>query len=93
MKIGRNWLIESDNLIITLAKKKHRKSKDGTEYDDWETIGYFARIGDALEYLITQGVRDTHLKDLKTVCAKIDELEKMIQTALKSSVSHTGASK
>ena len=78
MNIGNNWKIESDNLNVMLLKRIRRTKKDGTKYDDWITEGYFANPKNALHELINQKVRDTELKELKTIVQSIDELHKMI---------------
>ena len=86
MLIGKNWKIESDALNVILYRKKKRVKKDTQEvYEDWEVMGYFATVGGALHELVNQGIRDTQLKDLKTVVAKVGELKKMIIPLMKSS--------
>jgi len=90
MKIGKNWQITSNNLNITLSRKRTRVHKDTNEkYEDWEDVGYFANIENALSFLIHQKVRDTELKDLKTIIEALSKVEKSIGIALKSSVGHT----
>ncbi len=76
MLIGNNWKVESANLNVILYRRKKRVRKETKEvYLDWEVVGYFAKVEGALRELVNQGVRDTQLKDLRTVVAKIKELE------------------
>ncbi len=80
MKIGNKWKIESDSLNIILYRKKKRVKKDTKEvYEDWETMGYFSTIPNALREMINQRIRDTELKDVKTIIAEIDKLETLLQ--------------
>ena len=44
----------------------------GKEY--WRAHSYYSTVANALVGLVNQGVRDTELTDLKTVCDKIDQL-------------------
>ena len=76
MLIGKNWKIESTSLNVILSRLKTVKPKDKSKapYKAWEPFGYYARVSEALEGLVEQGVRDTELKDLRTVVDKIDEL-------------------
>jgi len=79
MLIGSSWKIEATGLDITLSHKKKKT---------WEAVGYFATVGGALKELVNQGVRDTKLKDLKTICDKIDKVYAMIDVKTSSKVSH-----
>ena len=80
MKIGNKWKIESDSLNIILYRKKKRVKKDTKEvYEDWEPMGYFSTIPNALREMINQRIRDTELKDVKTIIAEIDKLETLLQ--------------
>jgi len=83
MFIGKKWKIESDSLNITLLRKVIRKPKDKLPYEDWEVEGYFRNVANALKGLVDLEVKETELKDLQTVAKKIDELEKLIDKALK----------
>ena len=86
MLIGKQFKIESDNLNVILYEKKTRKNKETKrEYEDWETMGYFATPKGALIELVNQKVRDTELKDLKTIVSKLEELEKLIRALPKAS--------
>ena len=94
MDIGKDWKIESDSLNVILYRKKTRKRKDtGEAYIHWEEVGYFASVENALLALVSQGVRDTELKDLKTVVAEIKKLEAMVKMALSVSTSPLQPSK
>ena len=75
MLIGKRFKIESDSMNVILYRKRKRTRKDTQEvYWDWETLGYFATVENALQELVNQGVRDTQLKDLETVVAEIKKL-------------------
>lgn len=86
MFVGTDWEITSDGLNVTLSRKRKRKKKDtGEVYEDWEVAGYFATVENALKELVRQKVRDTELKEVKTVLAEISKTYKMIEQALKLS--------
>jgi len=78
LEIGKNWLIESDNMNIVLLKRVRRIGRDGIPYFDWTVQGYFATLKGALHELVNQEVRDTQLKDLKIIVKKLDELHVLI---------------
>lgn len=69
--VGRNWKVGADSLNIVLYYRQVSK-KIGRE--SWKAYGYYATATNALLELVNQGVRDTKLADLKTVCDKIDQL-------------------
>ena len=84
MLIGKNWKLEADNLNVMLFRRKVRQPKDGKpSYEDWEVVGYYGTVANALKDLVDYGVRETELKDLQTVINKIDELGKQIEQAAK----------
>ena len=93
MMIGKNYKIDSDSLNVILSHKIRRKAKAGDTYIDWQIMGYYATVENALQGLVNQGVRDTELTDMKTIVAKIDELQRLIQPIAKMSQGHTGARK
>lgn len=81
MEIGSEWKIESDSLNVILYRKRGRIKKDTKEScEAWERVGYYATVAGALHGLVNQGVRETELKDLKTVVEKIAELHALIDT-------------
>ena len=73
--IGRDWKVGTDALNIILYRRCVNR-KTGKEY--WRTHSYYATFTDALVGLINQGIRDTELADLKTVCRKMDRLRRDI---------------
>ena len=84
MLIGNNWKIESASLNVVLSKNFRRKNKKtGKMYTDWEIMGYFSSVEHALHELINQGVRDTELKDLKTIIPLINRLHQIIEDAIR----------
>ena len=86
MLIGKNWKIESDNLNVIISQKKGRKRKDtGERYLDWQVVGYYSTVANALHGMINQKVRDSELKDLKTITKSIDELHNLVDRHFKPS--------
>lgn len=83
MNIGHKFKVESDSLNVTLSRKITRKPKDKLPYEDWEVEGYFSNVANALKYLVNLEVKETELADLRVVVKKIDELEKLIDKAIK----------
>ena len=80
MLIGKNWKIESDSLNVILSQRKRRTNKEtGKAYDYWKPMGYYATIPNAMHGLVDQGIRDTELKDLKTIIAEINKLHNLIE--------------
>ncbi len=77
MLIGKEYRIESDSMNITLYERKINK-KTREEY--WYALGYFATVQGALHELVNLKVRETGLKDLKTVVKKQDELYHLIES-------------
>lgn len=71
--VGRNWKVGADTLNIILYQRQVSK-KTGKEY--WRAHSYFATVANALVGLVNQGIRDTELADMRTVCDKIDQLHK-----------------
>ncbi len=79
--IGHKYKVEADNMNIILSKKVRRTRKDTQEkYTDWEVEGYFSTPVGAIHALVNQGVKDTQLKDLKTVVDKMEELHTLIDS-------------
>jgi len=75
LAIGLDWRVGADSLNVILYRRQVNK-KTGEEY--WRAHGYFATVANALVGLVNQGVRDTELADLKTVCDKIEQIHKDI---------------
>ena len=44
----------------------------------WRAVAYFSTVQNALKEMVNIGVKETQLKDLKTVVEKLDELYKLI---------------
>jgi len=80
MKIGKNWLIESDSLNVTLKQRIRVKATDkAPAHYSWRVMGYYSTVQSALRALVDAGIADTELKDIKTVTGKIDKLYKLIE--------------
>ena len=75
MFIGKEWKIESDEMNVTLYRRYVSK-KSGREY--WKAHTYYATVANALKSLIDIGVRDSELKDLKSINQRIDELYEIV---------------
>ena len=75
LAVGRNWRVGADTLNIIIYLRQVNK-KTGKEY--WRAHSYYATVANALVGLVNQGIRDTKLADLKTVCDKIEQLHKDI---------------
>ncbi len=80
LMIGSKWKVAADDMNIMVMRK--RQTKDGSIR--WDVEGYFATPAGAFDFLVEQNVRDTGLKDLKTVVDTIAELKKDILEALKA---------
>ena len=78
MQINENWRLVSEELNVTLQKRKvYEKGKNqGEEY--WTNVAYCHTPQDALKYLVKREVMGDGMEDLKTVCDKIDELYAVI---------------
>jgi len=80
MKLGKDWEITSDPLNVTLSKRSRVKATDKKPaHDSWAVKGYYSSIENALKGLVGFGLKETELKDLSTIQAKIDELNKLIE--------------
>ena len=78
MLIGKNWMIESDDLNVTLYRRYIAKKGTDTGKEKWRTEGYFATVHNALKELVNLEVKGTHLKDLQTIVFRLDELYNLI---------------
>ena len=81
LAIGQDWRVGADSLNIILYRRQINK-KTGKEY--WRAHSYYATVANALVGMVHQGVRDTQLADLKTVCDKIDQLGRDILRVCRS---------
>ena len=78
MLIGTQYKLEADEMNVILSQKVKRTNKEGKKYVDWKGIGYFATPENALTELVNLKVRETELKDLRTVVSEINNLHKII---------------
>ena len=78
MQINENWRLVSEELNVTLQRRKvYEKGKNqGQEY--WTNVAYCHTPQDALKYLVNREVMGDGMEDLQTVCDKLDELYQMI---------------
>jgi len=79
LPVGRDWIVGADSMN-TILYCRYVTKETGTEY--WRAYGFYSSPANALMGLVNQGVRDTKLADLKTVCDKIEELRRDIMEAL-----------
>ena len=78
MLIGDRYKIESDSLNVTLYRAAKNPRKPGVKI--WDAIAYFSNPHDALQHLVNLEVKESGMEDLKTVCQKIDELHRLINS-------------
>ena len=75
LAIGQDWRVGADSLNIILYRRQVN-NKTGKEY--WRAHSYYSTLSNALVELVSQGIRDTELADIKTVCDKIEQLHENI---------------
>jgi hypothetical protein len=73
MLINQNYKVESDTLNVTVY---HRKDGKKT----WRAAAYFSNSSNALQWLVKNEVQGTGMADFQTVCAKFEELTRLINT-------------
>ncbi|AKA68524.1 hypothetical protein [Clostridium scatologenes] len=77
MQINENFKIEAiDDRNICILKKQSAVSED----EKWKRIGYYSTPQGALKGIVNKEIIGTGLKDFKTVCNKIEELYKYINS-------------
>jgi len=79
MLIGTKWKIEANKYNILLYKKYAQIKGKNQGVEQWKVEGYFRTVAGALKFLVDSEVKETQLRDLKTVVAKQDELYKLIE--------------
>ncbi len=79
IEIGKSFALGSDTYNVILYKKYTGKKGTSKGKEIWKADSYFSSPQNALNYLVGLAVRETSLKDLKTVCAKIDEVAGLIK--------------
>ncbi len=80
LMIGSRWKVAADDMNVIVCRK--RTTKDSSIR--WDAEGYFATVSGALHFLVEQSIRDTQLKDLQTIVAKVEELKRDVDEALKA---------
>jgi hypothetical protein len=73
MIINENYKIESDTLNVTLFYRTTGKK-------NWLPIGYFSNPHNALDFMVKNEIMGDGLTDFETVCQKIDELTRLINS-------------
>ena len=82
MLIGKDIKVETDELNVTLFK---RRVNQKTKKEYWTPLTYHATVRDALNELVRMKVNKTGLTDFRTVVDKMDEVRKLITTAIAGS--------
>ena len=77
MLIGDKYKVESDELNITLFKKRVSKKSSKVQ---WGIIGFFSSVKEVLKFLVNLEVRESTLKDLETINERIDKLFGLIKS-------------
>jgi hypothetical protein len=80
ISIGKDYRIGADAMNIIIWERHEGKRKTAIGKDIWKEAGYFATVQHALNYLVENEVKKTELKDLITVCKKIDEVKSLIHS-------------
>ena len=81
MEIGIRYKIESNaKNVILYEKVKRKRLITGETYEDWREMGYYATLEGALKELAEMKLRETELKDVKTIVCKQDEIYKLIDS-------------
>jgi len=84
MDIGKHFRVITDELNVKLQERYMSKPKDGTPpVEMFKTIGYYTSLADCFKALVDLKVKESGLEDLKTVIAKLDEIYKLIDKAVK----------
>lgn len=76
MRINDRYEIVSDDLNIILRK---RNVKEDGNYSNFTNILYFTDFKSALQAMIKREIFGTGFDDFKTVCDKMEELEKLVK--------------
>ena len=81
MKINEKYQVKSDTLNYIIQENKPVQDKESENYgkENWTTIAYCSSVKSCLRYLVDKEVRETELKDLKTVLEAIENLNKDIE--------------
>jgi len=74
LNIGTKYCLDADSQNFILCKRVTTKKGELT----LRPIGYFATIGSALHELLNLKLRETELKDLKTIIVAIEETKALI---------------
>lgn len=78
MQINENWRLISEELNVTLQRRKVNQKGQNAGQEYWTNVAYCHTPQDALKYLVKREIMGTGMEDLKTICDKMDELYRMI---------------
>ena len=86
MNIGTKYKLGADSLNIILYEK--HKTKKNTVH--WKAIGFYSNPHNTLKSLADMKIKESQLKDLKTITQKQDEIYALISSLpiTKSCVAH-----
>ena len=80
INVGTNFAVGANSMNVIVYERRIGKTGKNAGKVMWKESAYFATVHGALNYLVELHVRETKLKDVKTVCLKIDELTNLIKT-------------
>ena len=81
MRINKEYELVIDSIGTYILRRHYISEK--TKVPTSKDIGYYPNIHQALNGCLKHGIIQTELKDVKTVCDKLDKLNKDINKMLK----------
>ncbi len=79
MDINNKYRVIGETNNIVVQEKSHNSVQ---HKDFWTNVGYFATVGNALNYLIDLEIEKSELKDLQTVADMIKTAQESIEKTL-----------
>lgn len=79
MDIGSKYRIESDSMNITLYQKYTTKKGE----ERWRAIGYFSTVGNALKGLVDLKLKESGMKDFKSIVKTQKDIYNLIESVAK----------
>ena len=78
MIIDSNYKIESDELNVTLLKKRIGKEGKAEGREIWEPISYHPSLKYALKDYVLKEINNTNMESLQALAEKIEEINRKI---------------
>ena len=78
MLVGKQFKIESDELNVTLYQKYTALTGKKKGEVCWRPIAYLGTVQSALKHLVDLNLRESGLRDLRTVVKKQQEIYDLI---------------